>query len=263
MTVAVSCSDGDEEEVFDDGFVPSVLRIGYLPSTRVVAHRGFWNTKGSAENSLAALEKAAEEGFYASEFDVRLTSDSVPVISHDTRIQKLLIETTPYARIRDTELRNGERLPTLQEYLKKGKNLNIRMVLEIKTHMQSGYDLRAVHITLAAVREADMENWVEYISFSLPVCREIIRLSPRSSVSYLTGDMAPAKLKEMGFTGIDYPYEALKIRPEWIQEAKKEGMTVNVWIVNNLQMMYDFILRDVDFITTDRPATLKELLKRY
>ena len=28
--------------------------------TQVIAHRGFWKTEGSAQNSITALEKAAE-----------------------------------------------------------------------------------------------------------------------------------------------------------------------------------------------------------
>ena len=32
--------------------------------TQVVAHRGYWNTEGSAQNSLSALMKAAEARVY-------------------------------------------------------------------------------------------------------------------------------------------------------------------------------------------------------
>ena len=33
--------------------------IGIQAQTQVIAHRGFWKTEGSAQNSIAALEKAA------------------------------------------------------------------------------------------------------------------------------------------------------------------------------------------------------------
>jgi glycerophosphoryl diester phosphodiesterase len=32
--------------------------------TKVIAHRGFWNTEGSAQNSIAALTKANEIKVY-------------------------------------------------------------------------------------------------------------------------------------------------------------------------------------------------------
>ncbi len=37
------------------------------PTTQVIAHRGYWDTHGSAQNSLASLEKADEIGAYGSE----------------------------------------------------------------------------------------------------------------------------------------------------------------------------------------------------
>ena len=36
----------------------------------VIAHRGYWDTEGSAQNSIRALVKADSIGCYASEFDV-------------------------------------------------------------------------------------------------------------------------------------------------------------------------------------------------
>ena len=41
--------------------------------TRVIAHRGFWKTQGSAQNSITSLLKADSIGCYGSEFDVWLT----------------------------------------------------------------------------------------------------------------------------------------------------------------------------------------------
>lgn len=51
--------------------------------TRVVAHRGFWHTDGSAQNSIASLLKADQLGVYGVEFDVWMASDGVPVLNHD------------------------------------------------------------------------------------------------------------------------------------------------------------------------------------
>ena len=50
--------------------------IGIQAQTQVIAHRGFWKTEGSAQNSIAALEKAAEENLYGSEFDVQVRAES-------------------------------------------------------------------------------------------------------------------------------------------------------------------------------------------
>ncbi|MDR2121106.1 MAG: glycerophosphodiester phosphodiesterase [Tannerella sp.] len=256
--IASACSDEKTSRLLkEEDEIPPHLRISYPAQTRIIAHRGYWNTKGAAENSLAALDKAAEAGFYGSEFDVRFTSDGVPVIHHDPQIHEITIENTSYNRIKNIKLSNGETLPTLRQYLNRGKGRNIRLILEIKSE-----DIAVAAPVVAMVEETDMQAQVEYISFHLPMCREILRLAPQASVSYLGGNIAPAELKALGFAGIDYASAILNRKPEWIPEAKALGMTVNVWVVNDLQMMYDFIRRDVDFITTDKPTTLKRMLEQ-
>ena len=50
--------------------------------TGIVAHRGFWNCEeaGYAKNSIASLRCAQEAGFWGSEFDVKMTADSVLLV---------------------------------------------------------------------------------------------------------------------------------------------------------------------------------------
>ncbi len=55
--------------------------------TKVIAHRGYWKTEGSAQNSIRSLERANEIKVYGSEFDVHLTADNVPVVYHDRKIE--------------------------------------------------------------------------------------------------------------------------------------------------------------------------------
>lgn len=51
--------------------------------TRIIAHRGFWNCDGSAQNSITALKKASQIPVYGSEFDVLMTSSArTPSILH-------------------------------------------------------------------------------------------------------------------------------------------------------------------------------------
>ena len=78
---------------------------------------------------------------------------------------------------------------------------------------------------------------------------------------YLNGDWEPAKVKEHGYTGIDYSQKVLKEHPEWIKQAHKLGLKVNVWTVDDPEAMRWFIDRKVDFLTTDDPATALEILK--
>ena len=50
--------------------------------TQIIAHRGYWNTEGSAENTISSLENAHKAELYGSEFDINMTSDGVLVVCH-------------------------------------------------------------------------------------------------------------------------------------------------------------------------------------
>lgn len=231
--------------------------------TKVIAHRGYWDCEGSAQNSITALNKAHEVGAYGSEFDVSITADGIPVVNHDDSIQGFCIETSLYEDIKDLKLKNGETLPTLEDYLIQGKqNKGTQLILEIKPHKRVVNEDRAVTAILALVQKYQLEDQVEYISFSMNICKELIRRAPAAQVAYLRGEVSPADLKVLGFTGLDYHYKVFEKNPTWIQEAKNAGLTVNVWTVDDPAVMQSMIEQNVDFITTDKPEQLKEIVKK-
>lgn len=231
--------------------------------TKVIAHRGYWDCEGSAQNSITALNKAHEVGAYGSEFDVLITADGIPVVNHDDSIQGFCIETSLYDQIKDLKLKNGETLPTLEDYLKQGKkNRSTQLILEIKPHKRVVNEDRAVTAILALVQQYQLEDQVEYISFSMNICKELISRAPAAQVSYLSGEVSPADLKMLGFSGLDYHYKVFDKHPEWIQQAKDLELTINVWTVNDPEIMKSFLLKKVDYITTDKPEELKALIGR-
>ena len=85
-----------------------------------VAHRGA--SDRALENSPAAFALAVSEGADMIEFDVRLSSDGVPVVFHDVRTgrtakENLAVARTPAARLRAVRLKNGEKIPFLADVL--------------------------------------------------------------------------------------------------------------------------------------------------
>lgn len=231
--------------------------------TKVIAHRGYWDYPGSAQNSIVALYKAHEVKAYGSEFDVSITADGIPVVNHDNDIQGFIIEKTNYEKLRNLKLKNGELLPTLEQYLVHGKaNKETQLILEIKPHSTKEIEDRAVAAIVELVKSLQLEKQVEYISFSMNICKELVRLSPGSQVAYLKGDVSPAEIKQMGLTGIDYNYKVFEKNPGWIAEAKKNGITINSWTVNKVEDMKKLIDQNIDYITTDKPELLQQTLKK-
>ena len=235
--------------------------VGMQAQTQVIAHRGFWKTEGSAQNSIAALEKAAEEKLYGSEFDVQVTLDGKLIVNHDAKFQGFVIAETPYKQLKKIRLNNGEKLPNLKKYLKKGKKLDIQLILEIKSHKSKEVEDKMVADIVKMVKKMGLEKQVEYIAFSLNVCEQLAKLTPESEIAYLNGDITPAELKKKGINGIDYHYNVIEKHPEWVKEAHDLGMKVNVWTVNKEDMMKKLIDRKVDYITTDQPLETKKLLE--
>ena len=235
--------------------------VGMQAQTQVIAHRGFWKTEGSAQNSIAALEKAAEEKLYGSEFDVQVTLDGKLIVNHDAKFQGFVIAETPYKQLKKIRLNNGEKLPNLKKYLKKGKKLDIQLILEIKSHKSKEVEDKMAADIVKMVKKMGLEKQVEYIAFSLNVCEQLAKLTPESEIAYLNGDVTPAELKKKGINGIDYHYNVIEKHPEWVKEAHDLGMKVNVWTVNKEDMMKKLIDRKVDYITTDQPLEAKKLLE--
>lgn len=231
--------------------------------TRVIAHRGYWDCEGSAQNSITALTKAHEAGVYGSEFDVSITADGVPVVNHDDDIRGHVIETSRYADIKDLTLPNGETLPTLEQYLLKGKELDgVQLILEIKPHKLQANEDRAVKAVVDLVRKHGMESRVDYISFSMNICKGLVKEAPGAPVYYLMGDVEPGELKKLGMAGFDYHYKVVQKHPEWVKEAHELGLKTNSWTVDDEATMRWLIDRQVDFITTDKPLELKKLLSK-
>ncbi len=229
---------------------------------KVIAHRGYWETAGSAQNSIRSLVKADSVKCYASEFDVWMTADSVLVVNHDAKFKGANMHKDRASKICAVKLDNGENLPTLEEYLKAAQKLPVRLVLEMKTHDSRARDKRAVKAIVDMVKKYGLQDRTDYITFSKEGFQNFIKFAPKGTeVYYLTGDYIPAQVKEMGGAGIDYSLKALKAHPEWIRQAQDLGMKVNVWTVNEKDDMQWCIDRGVDFITTNFPEQSQELIE--
>jgi glycerophosphoryl diester phosphodiesterase len=238
----------------------TVLSSMTFAQTRIIAHKGYWDCAGSAENSLASLNKAHEIKAYGSEFDVHLTKDGIAIINHDDSIQGMAIEESTYEQLKDITLANGEKLPTLEQYLVQDKqNKGTQLILEIKPHKSKEAEDRAVATIVALVKKHKAERITEYISFSVNICKELVRLSPKAKVAYLRGELSPEELKKMGLAGLDYHYKIMQLHPEWIKEAKDLGLSVNVWTVNDPVIVKSLMDQGVDYITTDKPVEMAQL----
>lgn len=66
----------------------------------------------------------------------------------------------------------------------------------------------------------------------------------------------------MGLCRSRLSLQCLPKHPEWIKECHDLGMKVNAWTVNEAKDMEWLISQGVDFITTNEPVVLEEILKK-
>ena len=243
-------------------YVLMQLVVGFsYAQVKVIAHRGFWDTDGSAQNSLSSIGKADSIGAFGSEFDVWMTQEGSLFVNHDRFFKWTDMLHSSDARIRKIKLDNGEPLPSLEQYLDYARRYtSLRLVLELKSLTTHEREKKAVCKIAQLLKQYGLLERTDLIAFSLNACRAFKTYLPHTKVYYLNGDLAPHQVKTIGLTGIDYSGRVLKRHPEWVQQAHNLGLEVNVWTVNKLSDMKYFIGLGVDYITTDRPVVLQQLI---
>lgn len=230
----------------------------------VVSHRGFWDTEGSAQNSIFAIQKAGEIGSYGAEFDVNMTADGILVVNHDFTYHGYEIYETPFDTLRQFKLSNGEQLPTLDEYLEASLAYpDMKLVFELKSRGGQEYEAKAIPASIEAIKKYGVEKRVEFISFSLSACKEFARLMPENMVEYLGGEQDPADLKAAGINGIDYHYSAILKHPDWVKKAHDLGMICNIWTISTEPRIKWALNMGADMVTTNNPLLAKKLIAEF
>lgn len=128
----------------------SVAMAQEFCQNNVISHRGAWKNTGHPQNSLASFRAASEMGCHGSECDVHLTVDDSLVVTHDPTYNGLEIEKAKYADLIKKPLKNGEKLPTLREYIAfVKKQTRTKLIIDVKN---IGSDEHAIAIGVATAK---------------------------------------------------------------------------------------------------------------
>ena len=235
------------------------------PSAKIIAHKGY-HPGNVPENSIEALRMAQELGVYGSEFDVWMTSDSKVVVYHDKTltvngVSKKVYECT-YAELKAAVENNGAPLATLEEFLEQGKKCpSVKLICEVKYHDDGDRTVAAAEACHALVSAAGMNSQVEYISVNAAALKRLAVLSPGVMLQDVNSDypMDRASAVAAGIKGINYDFN--KLTDAQIADAHEKGMVVGTWTVDKEEDMRTMINRGVDFITTNEPVLLQQVLE--
>jgi glycerophosphoryl diester phosphodiesterase len=237
----------------------------------IFAHRGA--CKVTPENTLPAFQAAIDLGADGVELDVQYTIDGHLVVFHNPTL-----EATSDGKGRVTshsleELRRldagswfgarfaGTRIPTLDEALDllRGKLLvNIELKSLDRATVDIGKDV------VAAVRGRDMADQVVLSSFNPFALRRARQAGPEIECALLLAPDLPGWTR-WGLTrrlaradGL-HP-EAPMVDAAYMARARRLGLPVRVWTVNDQAEMRRLIALGVDAIITDLPDLLAAVL---
>ena len=231
----------------------------------VIAHRGFHDR--CPENSIAALRKAQDAGADGSETDVWMSADGEIFIRHDEYVYgKYIIRETQSSVLSKCKLDNGEKLPTLKSYLEQAvKSPSCRLVIEIKDHKDKDKNALCVEKVVKLVREAGMQDRVDYNSFNWDVCRSVVQAKgdDKATVGFITyGPTDYAGLFSDGILNLNYFFNTVRENPGYLDDLWNAGLMVSVWTLCDKDEILDAIRLKVGVITTDTPATAIEICNR-
>lgn len=228
----------------------------------VVAHRGFHLEKGVPENSIASLMASQRIGAWGSEFDIWLTADDVVVISHDhfyhTDSLKRVIKNTTYAELSDIRLSNGEPIPTFEAYVEQAAKVpSTKLICELKQHGDEKRDFELFDKAYKIIRKHKMEDQIVWQTFSYSLCKHARSVSKDAKVVYISltekGYKPASKIAADGISGVNYKYTLLDSHPEFMEEARKLGITYGLCIEDNPETIARFVPLGIYTIGTNRP----------
>ena len=277
-TLLFSCAAPRQSATTDTGTTNSTATkssvsdfpaVGQGGRIAIVAHRGFWNCEagGNSENSIASLKAAQDAGLWGSECDVHITADDIVMVNHDGSIGGKDIATHNYSDFAKDLLPNGERRPTIDEYLSQAALCPAtKLIIELKPQKAEAREDLLVEKVIAALKAHNMydPDKVLFISFSQHICEKVAAEHPKFVNQFLSSNFVknetPKAYAKKGINGVDYHFKMFAINPDYVKTAHELGMSVNAWTVDKEADIKDMIKLGVDAITSNEPLRVRELL---
>ena len=231
---------------------------GVNKNIKTIAHRGYV-AKG-VENSIEALEGAAEVGADYVEFDIILTKDNKFVVMHDYNLKRLAglnkrVQDMNFDEVVGLTIKQGDytsKIPSLEEFVNKAKELNMNLVIELKPHgaEPSNY----IDILIDEVKRLKLENY-KFMSLNSKVMEELETKAPNLE----TGYVIPLQFGNFHHSNVDFfVIEDFSYRNRLVEQARKENKQVFVWTINNPALITKYLQSPADGIITDEPELVKD-----
>jgi glycerophosphoryl diester phosphodiesterase len=243
-----------------------------------IAHRG---ASGEApENTLAAFDLALRQGAKGIEFDVHLSSDGIPMVIHDPRLNRTTSGSGWVGEHRASALRKldagswfnrrfpekarqlyaAARIPLLAEVLAWVRAHKVLAFIEIKRGKRAypGIEAKVVE----EIEQHGVRRLVTVVSFDFASLRRVQQLNRhiRLGLDVSRSLLAIRRVRSLAGSAV-LPHWATASRG-FIRRAHKHSIPVFPWTVDHPTRMERKIAEGVDGIITNYPARLAEVIGR-
>ena len=226
----------------------------------ILGHRGAMDF--APENTLAAFHLALEQGAGGFEFDIQLSKDGVPVVIHDSTLDRTTngsgrVEQYTVAELQAFDAGDGEKIPTLEElFVEFGERVLYNIEIKHFT-LQPGQVEAAV---AALVEKYDLAQSCLVSSFRYLIMHRYRRVRHPDTAQAMIRVAGPQGLSRYLFKGeADHPHYSM-VNASYMSWAEELGIQVNVWTVNEQAEAERLLKLGVDALITNRPGEIAEVV---
>lgn len=236
----------------------------YNHKITIIAHRA--SSTDAPENTLAALRQAIQTKATFSEIDVQETKDGNLVIIHDDNLKRTTgldkeVWNTTYSELESLDaglwFSNdylGEKIPTLDEFLKHSKN-KMKLIIELKAkHHSPNFYQNVINL----IKKYNMESQVIISSGQEQDLLEIKKIAPHITTNYIVA-FAFGDYYELDYVNT-FSIESTFITPKLVQKLHNHGKLVYAWTVNKEKNVRKMVQMHVDGIITDNPSRTSRII---
>ncbi|MGV8884050.1 MAG: glycerophosphodiester phosphodiesterase [Microbacteriaceae bacterium] len=236
----------------------------------IAGHRG--DRANAPENTLPALQGALDSSMEFVETDVQLTADRVPVLIHDTTLDRTTNGTGPVSDITFAHLRKldagrwyakrfaATRVPSLDEFFTIFADSPTKKVL---LELKGFWEKDDVTLVVDLAREHGVQDRVTLASFDFTTLMNTESVAP-SFARVIIRRMMPADpvglATHFGAIAILTSPASLETNPLAVEQMHDAGLGVLVYTLNSKQRWSEALALGVDGIITDKPSTLDKWL---
>ncbi|MGJ9381714.1 glycerophosphodiester phosphodiesterase [Salipaludibacillus sp. CF4.18] len=233
----------------------------------IIAHRG--NNRYTPENTLAAFMSAVKYPIKGIEFDIQWSKDNIPVVIHDSTINRTTNGSGAVRSFTLQELKQfdagssfkesfrGEKIPSFAEVLNWSKDHSLKLHVELK--QQSDNHHLFVKSCVNEILQHGVTHSVIISTFYHPYIAEIKKQAPEIETALLTktpifrGPNYAQKIKADGIH-IRHSFQSIRYYRRW----SKKNVPVRVYNIKTIREAKICKLCGVDAIITDDPRAMTE-----